>query len=626
VSEGMTLGPYRILECIGRGGMATVYRAVHTALDREVAIKVLPDYFAQDESYLERFQQEARSVARLKHPNIVSVFDYGQQDGVTYLVLELVEGGTLADRLGRPMDLAEVVSLLGPLANALDHAHLHGIVHRDIKPSNILIQKDGTPMLADFGLVRMADSVRRITATGIVMGTPEYMSPEQGADELVGPASDRYSFAVVAYEMLTGRVPFRGNTPAAVLVSHMNKVMPPTLELRGELSAHIEDALRRALAKSPGDRYPTASTFVEALTPAAWPAGLREESAAAPIHIQRKAHQAAPPLPIVLVVDDGAANRELIEACLAEVDCEVRAAADGPSALRMIESRTPDLVLLDVQMPGMDGYEVCRRIKANPNCRLLPVVMITSLDRTEDRVRALESGADDYMSKPVERVELVARVRSALRLKAVYDSLDRAEQVIFALAAAVEAKDPFTEAHTQRVAESARRIGARLGVSDVELDALYRGGLIHDIGKIGVPDAILLKKGRLDPEEVLRMRAHPIIGESIVSPLPSGADLLPIIRHHHERFDGGGYPDGLRGDEIPQLARIVSVCDAFDALVNDRPYRPRRSVDEAIAILMDGAGTQWDRGVVEALISELPDVRALHAASWERMGDQAASA
>jgi putative two-component system response regulator len=625
VSEGMTLGPYRILECVGRGGMATVYRAVHTALDREVAIKVLPDYFAQDETYQERFQQEARSVARLKHPNIVSVFDYGQQEGVTYLVLELVEGGTLADRLGSPMELAEVVSILGPLAKALDHAHLHGIVHRDVKPSNILIQKDGTPMLADFGLVKMADSVRRITATGIVMGTPEYMSPEQGADELIGPASDRYSLAVVAYEMLTGRVPFRGTTPAAVLVSHMSKEMPPTRELRGELSAHLEGALRRALAKSPSDRYPTAAMFVEALTPAAWPTGLRED-ASTPRPTRRKTQRAAPHLPIVLVVDDGVANRELIEACLAGVECEVRAAADGPSALRMIESRTPDLILLDVQMPGMDGYEVCRRIKANPSCRLLPVVMITSLDGTEDRVRALESGADDYMSKPVERVELVARVRSALRLKAVYDSLDRAEQVIFALAAAVEAKDPFTEAHTQRVAESARRVGARIGLSEVELDALYRGGLIHDIGKIGVPDAILLKKGRLDPAELLRMRAHPIIGESIVSPLPSGADLLPIIRHHHERFDGGGYPDGLRGEEIPQLARIVAVCDAYDALVNDRPYRPRRTVDEAISILTNGAGTQWDRGVVEAFICELPDVRALGAASWERPGDRTASA
>jgi putative two-component system response regulator len=240
--------------------------------------------------------------------------------------------------------------------------------------------------------------------------------------------------------------------------------------------------------------------------------------------------------------------------------------------------------------------------------------MITALDRTDDRVKALDAGADDFMSKPVERVELVARVRSALRLKSVYDSLDSAEQVIFALAAAVEAKDPFTGKHTHRVAESARHLGTQLGLADADLDALSRGGIIHDIGKIGVPDVILLKPASLDCDELVRMRAHPIIGERIVRPLRSGASLLPIIRHHHERFDGGGYPDGLRALDIPQVARILAVCDAFDALVNDRPYRSRRTVDDAIAILADGAGTQWDPEVVGLLQSEMPALRALGAA------------
>ena len=279
---------------------------------------------------------------------------------------------------------------------------------------------------------------------------------------------------------------------------------------------------------------------------------------------------------------------------------------DGRTALGEIALSPPDLVLLDVQMPGMDGYEVCRRIKANPASRLVPVVMITSLDGTSDRVQALNSGADDYMSKPVERVELVARVRSALRLKAVYDSLDSAEQVIFALAAAVEAKDPFTEAHTQRVAESARRLGVALGLHEPMLDALYRGATIHDIGKIGIPDAILLKPGPLDQREVGIMRQHPDIGAGIVAPLSSAEHVLPIIRHHHERFDGSGYPDGLRGDDIPLLARVVAVCDAFDALTNERPYRPRRSREESIAMLMNGAGTQWDPHLVDLFLKDLP--------------------
>ena len=615
--EGFTLGPYWISGRIGRGGMATVYRAHHAALDRDVAIKVLPDFFAEEEAYRERFQQEARSVARLKHPNILNVFDFGQEHGVTYLVLELVEGGTLADRLGHPIDLEDVIRIMRPIAGALDYAHSQGILHRDIKPSNILLHRDGTPVLADFGLAKMAGVTRSLTATGTVLGTPEYMSPEQGAGEPLGPASDRYSLAVVAYEMLTGRVPFEADTPAAVLLSHINKAVPPTRELVGELSGHVEDALRKALSKNPLDRFDSASQFVSALTPAAWVHPERAAPVLAATRSQNQLRGGSRPnrtLPSVLVVDDSAANRELIEACLADVECTVRLASDGPSALAAIESAAPDLILLDVQMPGMDGYTVCRRIKSNPTLRLVPVVMITALDRSEDRVEALESGADDFMSKPVERLELVARVRSALRLKTVYDRLDSAEQVIFSLAAAVEAKDRYTERHTSRVAESARYLGLRLGLPEEDLDALYRGGIIHDIGKIGVPDAILLKPGPLDERELMLMRAHPEIGENIVRPLRSGSDLLPIVRNHHEAFDGRGYPDGLRGTSIPLLARIVSVCDAFDALTSDRPYRPRLSEREAIAVLAGGAGRQWDPQLVSLLTGEIPALHRLGAA------------
>jgi putative two-component system response regulator len=319
-------------------------------------------------------------------------------------------------------------------------------------------------------------------------------------------------------------------------------------------------------------------------------------------------------MPVVLAVDDGASNRELIAAYLSGIDCEVRLAEDGPTALDIIETEPPDLVLLDVQMPGMDGNEVCRRIKSMPRGRLLPVVMITALNQSEDRISALESGADDFMSKPVERAELVARVRSALRLKALYNTLDSAEQVIFSLAAAVEAKDVFTERHTQRVGESARYLGRRLGLPDYSLDTLYRGGIIHDIGKIGVPDAILLKPGPLNENETAQMRAHVAIGESIVRPLQTASSLLPIIRHHHERYDGRGYPDGLRGREIPRLARIVAVCDAFDALVNDRPYRARLSTEEAMRVLLSGAGSQWDPEMVNLFTSEIPSIQRLGAA------------
>jgi putative two-component system response regulator len=183
------------------------------------------------------------------------------------------------------------------------------------------------------------------------------------------------------------------------------------------------------------------------------------------------------------------------------------------------------------------------------------------------------------------------------------------EQVIFALAAAAEAKDASNEKHTRRVAKTACRIGSRLGLPESDLVALYRGALVHDIGKMGVSAAILLKPGPLNADEERQMRAHPVIGERMVRPLPSAADVLAIVRHHHERFDGGGYPDGLSGHKIPILARIVSVCDAYDALASDRPYRLRRNSEEAIETLMRGAGQQWDRELVSILLSELPAIR-----------------
>jgi len=460
-------------------------------------------------------------------------------------------------------------------------------------------------VLADFGLAKLARSVRKLTAIGTVFGTPEYMSPEQATGESLGPGADQYSLSVVAYEMLTGRVPFHGDTPGAVLISHIRRAMPATSELPGELSAHVDEVLRRGMAKAPRDRYATVSEFVAALTPAAWPSFLGDE---------RAADRPGDGLPVVLVVDDGAANRELIEACLAGINCEIRTADSGITALAMIEAAPPDLVLLDVQMPGMDGYEVCLRIKARPRGELLPVVMITALDQVHDRVMALEAGADDFMSKPVERIELVARVRAALRLKALYDKLDSVEQVIFSLAAAVEAKDSFTERHTKRVGESARMVGELMKLPEADLDALYRGGIVHDIGKIGVPDSILLKPGPLEVDEQVSMHAHPVIGEAIVRPLRSGTSLLPIIRHHHEHFDGTGYPDRLRGAEIPRLARIVSVCDAYDALVSDRPYRPGLAPEEAMAVLHRGAGTQWDPEVVSLFSSQIHSINALGAA------------
>jgi putative two-component system response regulator len=310
----------------------------------------------------------------------------------------------------------------------------------------------------------------------------------------------------------------------------------------------------------------------------------------------------------VLVVDDRELNLELLSDYLAAADCQVITAQEGQAALAIIERNEPDLVILDVMMPGLDGFEVCRRIKADPRHRLLPVCLVTSLNQSRDRLQGLEAGADDFIVKPVDRVELVARVRSLLRLKMVYDRLDDAQHVILSLARAVEAKDRSTESHTERVARAARSLGAAVGIKGEVLEDLYLGGVIHDIGKIGVPDALLLKPGPLTPDEVVLMRTHVLIGEEIVRPLRFASSLLPIVRHHHERWDGRGYPDGLRGEAIPLPARIVAICDAYDSMISDRPYRRAFSPNRAVEVLREGAGSQWDARLVELFLDHVVEL------------------
>ena len=307
--------------------------------------------------------------------------------------------------------------------------------------------------------------------------------------------------------------------------------------------------------------------------------------------------------PRILAVDDQPINLELLAAYLSGVDCDLTISRDGFDALDQIARRQPDLVLLDVVMPGLDGFEVCRRIKANPANRLLPVVLVTSLSDVDNRVRGLEVGADDILAKPIDRNELMARVLTLIRTKEIVDHLDDAEHIMLAFAKAVEAKDCGTEAHVERVARGARALGEAAGLSGSDLDSLYFGGLVHDVGKIGVPDAILLKPGPLSHDETELMRRHVLIGVEIAQPLRSAASVVPIIRNHHERFDGRGYPDGLEGDDIPLAARIVAVCDAYDAMISDRPYRCAMPSAEAAHTLQAEAGFQWDPRLVRLFMA-----------------------
>jgi putative two-component system response regulator len=288
----------------------------------------------------------------------------------------------------------------------------------------------------------------------------------------------------------------------------------------------------------------------------------------------------------VLVVDDTEGVRALFSRLLSADGHEVVLAADGDGALEAVRTHAPDVILLDVSMPGPDGLEVCRRLKADPATRLTPVILVTGQSELSDRIRGIEAGADEFLAKPVHPHELRVRVRSLTRLKHLLDALDSAEAAFMALALTIEARDPLTRGHCERLARHAVRLGRALGLPDEDLHALHRGGYLHDVGKVGIPDSVLLKEGPLTPEESALMRRHPEIGATLCAPLQSLRRVRPIILHHHERLDGSGYPAGLRGDDVPLLAQVVGIVDVYDALTSTRPYRRALTPTQAIEHLL----------------------------------------
>src|ERR1700735_236927 len=295
----------------------------------------------------------------------------------------------------------------------------------------------------------------------------------------------------------------------------------------------------------------------------------------------------------ILIADDQAANRELLEELLTTQGHTVITVSDGADVIQEL-ARTPvDLVLMDVMMPGLTGFQACEKIKNNPDTYLIPVILITALCDRQDRIEGIRVGADDFLSRPVDRTELLARVRSLLRLKQRTDELERAESVLFSLALSIEGKDPYTHGHCERLAEYSARLGEQLGLSKDQITALRRAGIVHDVGKIAVPDAILLKRGRLTPDEWTIIREHSAVGERICAPLKSFRFVLPIIRHHHEKLDGSGYPDGLRGEAIPVAARVLQIVDVYDALTTDRPYKKAFSITDALQTMKEEVSQGW---------------------------------
>jgi putative two-component system response regulator len=311
--------------------------------------------------------------------------------------------------------------------------------------------------------------------------------------------------------------------------------------------------------------------------------------------------------PTILIIDDIDLNRRLLKAMLKTANYRILEAKRPNSALAVLEREKVDLVVVDLVMPEMSGPDFCRLLKADRKTRLIPILMITSVQGAENEITGIESGADEFLIKPLQPALVRTRIRSMLRNKALVDSLEEAETILFALAQSVEQRDKYTGLHCERLAAYSIALGQALGLPRPEQLALYRGGYLHDIGKISIPDVILFKHGLLTDDEWKVMRLHTVRGEEICRPMKTLAPVLPIIRSHHERWDGTGYPDGLAGEDIPLLARILQIADIYDALTTARPYKPAFTREHAMEIMLEEARRGWRDPELVPLFAEVSE-------------------
>ncbi len=311
-----------------------------------------------------------------------------------------------------------------------------------------------------------------------------------------------------------------------------------------------------------------------------------------------------PDRPKILVIDDHPSSRMTAVALLSVEGYEVLEAESGATALKCIGETNPDLILLDVMMPEMDGFQVCRSLKQDEHTRLIPIIFVTALNDRRARLRGIDVGGDDFLTKPFDHLELSARVKSLIRQKRLNEDLDHAEQVLFSIAQTVESRDLNTGNHCERLLLRSRAFGEFLTLSRSEIRDLVWGSYLHDIGKVGIPDAVLLKQGALNAEEWAIMRQHVLIGEQICRPLRTMRGVVPIIRHHHERWDGTGYPDGLVGHSIPFLAQVFQMVDIYDALTSERPYKRAFSPEESLQIMIEETAKGWRNPELVSQFSE----------------------
>lgn len=305
----------------------------------------------------------------------------------------------------------------------------------------------------------------------------------------------------------------------------------------------------------------------------------------------------------ILVVDDRTANVKTISNILEREGYAVVPAYNGGQALKAVEKEHPDLVILDMLLPDLDGQKVCRMIKEKEETSLLPVIMITALSTVDDKIQSIESGADNFLSKPINKHELLARVKSLLKIKCLTDHLISAERVVQSLAMAIEEKDPYTKGHSLRVGEYAAQLGKEIELPKDDIDLLRRAAVLHDIGMIGIDQELIHKPGKLTKQEYAKIKEHPTKSIEILKPLDLPPTLISTIKHHHEWWNGRGYPDNLARNNILLGARILAITDAFDAMTSQRPFRAAMGITKALNRLEDGMNRQWDPDLVAVFIS-----------------------
>jgi response regulator RpfG family c-di-GMP phosphodiesterase len=650
---GLILGNYRILNRIGAGGMGIVYKAEHLEMRRLVAIKVLP-LIDQDRTLLARFLSEMRAVARLQHPHIVAALDAGKLSGpdpdqpqLRYLVMEYVPGRDLEDQVRDygPLPVTQACEVIYQVASALAEAHKHQLVHRDIKPSNVRLTPEGQAKLLDFGLARHFRG-RHVTDPGALLGTVDYMAPEQVRDPSgVDIRADIYALGGTLFWCLTGKHPFASQGNVVQDVLQRLAIPPPSVRThRPEVSIELDRVVAKMMAINPDDRYPAPAAVMQALLPFVRPAS----STSVPPLLAAAATSATPaPSAVriwrVLVVDDEPSIRDLCRYLL-QGEFSLEEAGNGAEALDVIRREKYDLVLLDVDMPQMTGVQVLQQLRQNPPRPNLKIIMISGRASADEMAQMLQAGADDYLTKPISLIQLQSRVRAALRLKDAQDRTDALTRhllavnsvleknlsardvdylaarngLVFSLARLVEQRGSEAGNHLRRLQRYARCLAeeaaalpqfARQITADF-ICMLECCAPLHDVGKAGLPDHILLKPGKLAADERLLMQTHTLIGAEAIedaarqnqAALAFFQMAVDIVRHHHERWDGTGYPDRLAGEAIPLSARILHLCDVYDALRSRRVYKPPLAHATAVQMIAEGSPGQFDPALVQAFL------------------------